>query len=847
MTAAVTRSWLSCIGRAARGEEGAMPDSRALEAALRLRARGYWPIAIYPKGATKLDGKSTSKDGKDPIGPAWGAEPWTEWRLRDAYRRYPAAGAGVCFGPGRGPGGSWLIDLEGDGPQAAESLAKVLGGELPETPSWASTKGDHAFFTADGERLLSLLAAAGAKEGDGPQAGVYHLVELPDLEWRIGGRKPDDTVKQLQSVVPPTPGTDGKPRTWRVTPRTPPAPLPESVYAYLEQIASAKRAAAGASKPAARGSTKARSDDWHDHQAVLRRACTELACAVHPGRHKTLCSWSITLASRVKGGCLTEREVLDGLHAAAQSNGMLAAGRHDEIADAWRSALEKADTWVDRPSRNGPAASGSAASGTVTACAGDADDDAVPIPEEEWPDPPDAAAYHGLAGNIVQALEPRTEADPAGCLIQTLVAFGSAVGTKPFVRVGETFHHAKENVLVIGGTGASGRKGKGLDDTLPFFAEVDPAWWNNCRASGLSTAEGLIYVVRDAVEGVHHVKEKGRIVETQTVIVDQGVADKRLFITETEFASVLKRASRDGNALTAVIRQAWDGSYLRNMTKGSPYRATGVHACIAAHITPEELLKLLTEVDVANGFANRFLLCCVRRTKQLPFGGRVPQDEMTRLREDLKAAVEFAKVTEEVTWTRAAMDLWEREYPRLTATRAGAFGKATGRAEAHTLRLALHFALLAKSTRIKPEHLEAALAVWDYAERSARHVFGDSSGDRDADRIRAALLAAPDGMTRHEIRRALFDGHKPAKAIAAALGLLLRLQQARRESVETPGRPAERWFAVSACAKSALSAISPPPGDPFGAFGAYGAGAQAENTPPDRAGTDWRRSDPHAF
>src|SRR5262249_20934343 len=154
---------------------------------------------------------------------------------------------------------------------------------------------------------------------------------------------------------------------------------------------------------------------------------------------------------------------------------------------------------------------------------------------------------------------------------------------------------------------------------VTFFEDVDPDWWNGCRAGGLSTAEGLIYCVRDPVEGINHVKEKGRVVETQTIIIDPGVTDKRLLAVEPEFAAVLKRASRDGNALTAVLRQAWDGIFLRNMTRGSPYRATGAHIGITAHITPQELAKLLTEVDVANGFINRFLIYCVRRSRVLPF------------------------------------------------------------------------------------------------------------------------------------------------------------------------------------------------------------------------------------
>ncbi len=183
----------------------------ALETAFDLLARGFWPVAIYPPGV-QLD-KRVSK-GKEPIGDAWGAERWDEKRLRAAYRKYPAAGVGICFGPGRGPGGSWLIDLEGDGPRATQSLAALLGQETVPTLSWSSTRGWHHVFAADGERLLNLLTGAGAKEGTGIKSGVWHLDALPDLEIRVGGYKNDGSVKQVQSVCPPTPGTDGEPRRW---------------------------------------------------------------------------------------------------------------------------------------------------------------------------------------------------------------------------------------------------------------------------------------------------------------------------------------------------------------------------------------------------------------------------------------------------------------------------------------------------------------------------------------------------------------------------------------------------------------------------------------------------------
>jgi hypothetical protein len=100
-----------------------------------------------------------------------------------------------------------------------------------------------------------------------------------------------------------------------------------------------------------------------------------------------------------------------------------------------------------------------------------------------------------------------------------------------------------------------------------------------------------------------------------------------------------------------------------------------------------------------------------------------------------------------------------------------------------------------KSSRIELGHLEAALALWDYAEESTRYVFGDATGDPVADAIYEALKAAGErGMSRTEIRD-LFKRHRSADRINRALALLLKAGRVLRGSKETGGRAAEWWFA----------------------------------------------------
>jgi hypothetical protein len=473
------------------------------------------------------------------------------------------------------------------------------------------------------------------------------------------------------------------------------------------------------------------------------------------------------------------------------------------------------------------------------------DDDSSPIPTSEWPDPPDPAAFHGLAGEIVNTLAPETEADPIALLVQLLVAFGSIVGRRAYARVGPARHFTNEYAVLVGETSAA-RKGQSWSEVYHFIAEADPGWRDRRILSGLSSGEGVIYNVRDAKHKKQAVKQKGRVVDYQRVVADEGESDKRLLILETEFGGVFKVLDREGNKLSAVLRDGWDSrGILATLTQGSPHRATNSHISIIGHITAVELIRLLSECDQANGFANRFMWICCRRSKLLPFGGRVPEEQATRLRDRLREAIDFGQGVEEVLWTDDAKAVWESEYERLTAARPGVLGMVASRAEAHCLRLSVLYALLDRSCRIEPEHVRAAVALWDYCERSARYIFGDKLGDKDAEKILASLRAAPEGLSRTAIRRDVFSGNKSAEAIASKLAILLSLGLARSESVETGGRPAELWFAVDpqGYAKNALNAQSPPPADqeqdsllgkPLGVKSVKGVGVASDNSSPDR-------------
>ena len=385
----------------------------------------------------------------------------------------------------------------------------------------------------------------------------------------------------------------------------------------------------------------------------------------------------------------------------------------------------------------------------------------------EWPADMAPEAYIGLAGDFVRLIEPHTEADPVALLGNFLVGAGVLFGREAWAIADGRRHYPVESLLVTGQTG-SGRKGTATGRVMPVLEALEENFSSHVL-SGLSSGEGLIKGISPA-EG--------------DMILPGDV--RRYLALLPEFASLLTAMKRDGNILSAVLREAWDGNRLRVLTRKEPLDVDNVNLSVIAHITPEELLNSLTATDKANGFANRFLILLVRRSKFLPEGGgEVNQSPIvTRLH----SAVETAKGRGQIARDTAARTLWAREYPRITRTRDGIRGALCGRAEAHVLRLSLLYALLDSANAIRPEHLEGALAFWEFCERSVEHIFGGATGDMDGQRILNALADGP--MTVTDLYR-LFRNHREREWIQAKMAMLVRagkvvetvMQGDRKESV----------------------------------------------------------------
>jgi len=429
-----------------------------------------------------------------------------------------------------------------------------------------------------------------------------------------------------------------------------------------------------------------------------------------------------------------------------------------------------------------------------------------------WPSPLGEAAYFGLAGRIVRVIEPHTEADPAALLVQLLTCVGNAAGRSPHFFADGARHGTNLFFLLVGNS-SKARKGTSWSQIFRLMEQADPGWARACVTTGLSSGEGLIHAIRDAVtrggnppvttrpqDPSIDSDKSGNKDKSKAEVLDPGVADKRLLVFEGEFAQCFKTLRREGNILSPVLRSAWDGCDLRTLTRTNPAVATAPHVSVIGHITREELRTTLPHAEAFNGFANRFAWVCCKRSKRLPEGGQIAGDALEEPTLELMYAIAFAKEAGPMTRDEASRQLWRQVYPNLSAERPGMLGAITSRAEAQVMRFAAVYALLDRTTTIRVEHLQAAIALWDYCDQSAAHIFGVTSGDPLADEILAALKNRPEGMTRTEITN-YFHRHQKGTRIDEALELLAEASTAicvRDEADD--GRPAERWVIAGASA-----------------------------------------------
>ena len=402
-------------------------------------------------------------------------------------------------------------------------------------------------------------------------------------------------------------------------------------------------------------------------------------------------------------------------------------------------------------------------------------DDATVVGHRNAPDA-DPACLYGLIGDVARAGSEGTETNAVAIAANFMAYLSCAVGRGVYLPIGNTRHHARLFCLHIGRSGR-GRKGDAVSLVLRIdqaLREMNEAFAPQIHRGGLSTREGLVALMHDGYR-------QGR----QDV---PAIEDKRLWVVESEFANVLHQGRRDGNTLSAALRDCWDGVDLKPATKSNRLYASDPHVCLSGAISPGELTSLMSARDLTNGFANRFLMIWAERSRMLPFPKETPQAVVEHLARRTLEVLAFVRADRHGERDHLRMELSPQAQWRYAQLYRGELNDDLGdgvvgalleRRAPMLLRLAMLMALADLQTCIDAPHIDAAMAWIRHATVSVRFVFVSAAEEAKLAQVRElsnrvlAFLRERGQATRSQISAECFRGKVPKARIDASLEHLL--------------------------------------------------------------------------
>ena len=389
---------------------------------------------------------------------------------------------------------------------------------------------------------------------------------------------------------------------------------------------------------------------------------------------------------------------------------------------------------------------------------------------------PHRSCLYGLVGEVACAGGEGTETNPYAIAANFIAYLSCAIGRGVYLPIGNTWHHTRIYCLHIGRSGR-GRKGDAVQLVLRIdqaLRELDDRFAPQIHRGGLSSREGLVALMHDGYQ-------QGK---QEIAAID----DKRLWVVESEFANVLHQGRREGNTLSAALRDCWDGVSLKPATKSNRLYASHPHVCLSGAISPSELTEMMTARELSNGFANRFLMIWAERSQILPFPKATPQATVDALASRVLEILRFTGSDQVDQRDQLRMELsvqaqWR--YAQLYRTELNedqgseVVNSMLERRVPMLLRLSMLFALTDLQTQVDLPHIDAAMAWMQYITASVRYVFVSAADDAKmaqalelSNRV-LAFLRERGQATRSQISSECFRGKVPKELIDASLEQLL--------------------------------------------------------------------------
>jgi hypothetical protein len=193
-------------------------------------------------------------------------------------------------------------------------------------------------------------------------------------------------------------------------------------------------------------------------------------------------------------------------------------------------------------------------------------------------------------------------------------------------------------------------------------------------------------------------------------------------------------------------------------------------------------------VDEILGLGNRFLWVRLRRNAVHPDGGNLTSVDFSDMAKAIREAARSVSNLDPMRRDDEAAERWNDWYrPNAQPEKHGLYDAATARDEARTLRMSIIHALLDGQAVIERRHIDAAIAVWNYCDESARGLFGATTSNKDVDRLAEELhTVGTAGLDGRGLNR-LFGGN--SSRAARARHESIRLHIAVEGTEKTRGRP----------------------------------------------------------
>lgn len=442
-----------------------------------------------------------------------------------------------------------------------------------------------------------------------------------------------------------------------------------------------------------------------------------------------------------------------------------------EIGRMVKGALEK---YSDDP----PKSETITAEATVTASSGEEETvefviDPLDIETAiERPEPLDmtkASMPTGLA-MLLDHLTPITDAPFSSLALASVVCLAGLMGKGPTLRWRGTQRLILFGALV--GDSNYARKGQTISEVTATLSQIDP--------------------LLDSIKEPYIPSSGPSFIDTLVETKDTGV----LMVT-TEMGRVLANAARQNETLSYDMRDAWDGIPIGGRTRGAGKASvSGYHLDIMGATTPEDLVAKLTETDLRNGWANRWLWFWAEKDSR-PFDEERENKVDPATKAFVRDGIEFARgiagsyliaPAYTMTLSSEASSMLAGISRSLDVPAHGTIGVLRQRMPPIAVRIAMVAACLDQTRVIETDHLRFGFAMTDYAVQSIRAVFGTRVSDPVAQIILDVLRQSPDGwLNTSTIAKAL---HKSGDRVNRALHLLTDAGLIVREPRTTGGRPA---------------------------------------------------------